>query len=109
MIGTQEFYTEVGCRIRRAREKLGLSQESLARLVSLTRTSVTNIEKGRQKFLVHTLMDLASALQVDAVTLLPQNNSSLETQLDELLKDHSPQKRDWIKDVVVSVEEEENW
>lgn len=57
MADYQAFYAEVGRRIRQAREKRGLSQEALASAVSLTRTSVTNIEKGRQKFLVHTIYD----------------------------------------------------
>ncbi|MGB6298877.1 MAG: helix-turn-helix domain-containing protein [Rivularia sp. (in: cyanobacteria)] len=105
MVDSQEFYLEVGNRVRQARQKIGMSQEALASLVSLTRTSVTNIEKGRQKFLVHTLMDLASALQVEPETLLPNKQDNLETELDDLLKNHSLEEQDWVKAVVTSVED----
>ena len=44
-----EFYAEVGRRVRMAREAAGLTQDALADQVELSRTSVTNIEKGRQK------------------------------------------------------------
>ena len=105
MVDSQEFYTEAGNRIRQARQKIGISQEALASLVSLTRTSVTNIEKGRQNFLAHTLVDLASALQVEPETLLPNKNATIEVELDDLLKNRSPEEQDWIKAVVTSVEE----
>jgi transcriptional regulator with XRE-family HTH domain len=39
--------------------------------VALSRTSVTNIEKGRQKMMLHTLWQFASALGVDPTVLLP--------------------------------------
>jgi transcriptional regulator with XRE-family HTH domain len=64
-LGTQDvFYTEFGRRIRAARERAGLTQDALAARVSLSRTSVTNIERGRQKVLLHTFCDLAAALGV---------------------------------------------
>jgi transcriptional regulator with XRE-family HTH domain len=53
-----------------------MSQEALADLVSLTRTSITNIEKGRQKLLVHKLLEIAGALGIDVVSLLPESNPS---------------------------------
>lgn len=39
---------QVGLRIRQLREALGWTQEELAKRVNLTRTSVVNIEAGRQ-------------------------------------------------------------
>jgi transcriptional regulator with XRE-family HTH domain len=65
------FYTEVGRRVRRARETAGLTQEKLATRVALSRTSVTNIESGRQKMMLHTLCEIASVLDIDPATLLP--------------------------------------
>ncbi len=49
------FYAEIGRRVRLARERLGLTQDYLAIQIMLSRTSVTNIEKGRQKVLAHTI------------------------------------------------------
>jgi transcriptional regulator with XRE-family HTH domain len=48
----------------------------LAEKVSLTRTTVTNIEKGRQQLLVHTLVDIAKALNVSIELLLPVQQST---------------------------------
>jgi DNA-binding XRE family transcriptional regulator len=65
------FYAEVGRRVRHAHELAGLTQDTLAARVALSRTSVTNIEGGRQKMMLHTLWELASALGVEPTTLLP--------------------------------------
>ena len=99
MAENQEFYRELGRRIREAREKSHLTQEALAVEVSLTRTSVTNIEKGRQQLLVHTLVEISRALNVAPESLLPEPQSSTQ-ELDDLLKTESPQAQEWIRAVV---------
>jgi transcriptional regulator with XRE-family HTH domain len=52
----------VGVRIRIIREALGLTQDDLSKLVRLTRVSVTNIETGRQRLLLHMVERFAVAL-----------------------------------------------
>jgi transcriptional regulator with XRE-family HTH domain len=95
----EAFYQEVGRRIReaRTRHKPPLTQEGLAELVSLTRTSITNVEKGRQKILLHTLAEIASALQVDPASLLPTPNAESDKQLDEALKHRPKAEKEWIR------------
>lgn len=73
------FYAEVGRRVRHARERAGLTQDALAGRVSLSRTSVTNIEKGRQKVLLHTLCNLADALGVTPDVLMPEPELEVRT------------------------------
>jgi transcriptional regulator with XRE-family HTH domain len=102
MNGQDVFYAEVGQRIRHARDRRGLTQEGLASLVALTRTSITNIEKGRQKLLLHTLVDLATALQVAPADLLPPVTTAGEQELDTLLKGRSRKEQQWIKSTVLS-------
>ena len=82
------FYEEVGRRIRDARKRRNpkLTQQGLAELVSLTRTSITNVERGRQKFLLHTLADLAKALQVEPASLLPRLEAEPERTGRQLLE-----------------------
>ncbi len=63
------MYREVGARIRKARA--GRKQQQLAIAVGLTRTSITNIEQGRQKILLHTFLAIAAALGVPPAQLLP--------------------------------------
>jgi transcriptional regulator with XRE-family HTH domain len=71
------FYKQVGEKIRAQRGK-DLSQEALASAIGLTRTSISNIEKGRQRLLLHTLADIAAALNVDAASLLPDRRVAAE-------------------------------
>jgi transcriptional regulator with XRE-family HTH domain len=56
-----------------ARDKKALTQEKLAQLANLKRTSVTNIEKGRQSISLPALYDLARALDMEVHDLLPTN------------------------------------
>jgi len=67
------FYIEFGQNVRRQRQRVGvkLSQDALAKRVGLSRTSVTNIEKGRQQLPLHMLYSFADALGVEPVSLLP--------------------------------------
>jgi transcriptional regulator with XRE-family HTH domain len=72
----------------------------LGNLVSLTRTSITNVEKGRQKFLLHTLADIAKALQVDAASLLPESGGEADQRLEQALKNRPRAEKEWIKSAV---------
>jgi transcriptional regulator with XRE-family HTH domain len=98
------FYEEVGRRIRDARKRLSpkLTQQGLADLVLLTRTSITNVEKGRQKILLHTLADLANALHVEPATLLPVQGNEPERNLEDALRDRSRSEQEWIKSAVTA-------
>lgn len=95
----QTFYEEAGRRIREARKrrKPRLTQEELAKMVSLTRTSITNIEKGYQRMLLHTLVDIAAALHIEPGSLFPWSDAKLEPQLDEPLGNRPKSEKEWIK------------
>ncbi len=71
MHSTDDFYRQVGERIRAKRQERGLSQESLAIAVGLKRPSLSNIEKGRQNILLHTIHDIAETLNTSVGDLLP--------------------------------------
>jgi transcriptional regulator with XRE-family HTH domain len=66
------FYLCLGQRVRQARREAGMTQALLAARVGLTRASVTNIEKGRQKVLAHTLWRLAETLGVSPEDLVQE-------------------------------------
>jgi len=68
----ESFYVEFGQRLGEARERAGLTQGALARRVGLSRTSVVNIEKGRQRVLLHQLSRFSDVLSVDPSVLLPK-------------------------------------
>jgi transcriptional regulator with XRE-family HTH domain len=91
-----EFYAKLGKNVRSAREDKGITQEALASLVRLTRSSVANIERGRQKMLAHTVVRVADALSVSTAELLPPPAPRVAGELDELLRGRTPTERDWI-------------
>jgi transcriptional regulator with XRE-family HTH domain len=73
-------YEQIGRTIRNLRTRSdgpNLSQAQLAEAISLTRASVANIERGKQKILAHTLVEIASALGVSPASLLPAYDGAL--------------------------------
>jgi transcriptional regulator with XRE-family HTH domain len=66
-----EVYHSIGNAIANLRAERGVSQQILADAIGLTRTSVTNIEKGRQKLLVHTLLQVADFFGVSVSYFVP--------------------------------------
>ncbi len=67
-----KFYVILGYRIREARIKANLKQETFATFLSLSRASIVNIEKGRQHPPIHLLWDIAKVLNIQVYDLLPQ-------------------------------------
>lgn len=95
------LYREVGQRVRSLRTTAGLTQSALAQRVGLTRTSITNIERGRQQFSLHILYDLADALAVPPTALLSPPPAEQEIAIDERLPaDLSSDERRWIRRLV---------
>ncbi len=60
----------VGARARDRRNDLGLTQRELAAAVGLTRSSIANIEAGRQEFSVANIVAIADALRTTVGALL---------------------------------------
>jgi transcriptional regulator with XRE-family HTH domain len=68
---TNDFYREFGNRLRAAREATGLTQAELADRVAMSRPSIANVERGRQRIAVHQLVAIALALGVEPSRLFP--------------------------------------
>lgn len=67
------LYQMLGESIKERRKEVGMTQSQLAAEVGVLRTSVTNIETGRQKAPLHLLFKLCAALGVETYTLIPEN------------------------------------
>ena len=82
------FLDEFGERVCRARKAAQLSQQELADRVGLTRTSIINIEKGRQTVNVIHLSHMAVALRASIDELVPSLKpaSSIPSGLDDKTK-----------------------
>jgi transcriptional regulator with XRE-family HTH domain len=77
-------YLTIGSRMRDFRLAKRITQAAIAAEAGLSRQSVANIEKGRQRFMVHTLLDIARALDVDPISLVPaQESSTIALDVDQ--------------------------
>ncbi|MGN6149480.1 MAG: helix-turn-helix domain-containing protein [Rhizomicrobium sp.] len=98
------LYRKFGSLIRLHRENRAelMTQERLGQLVGLSRTSITNIEKGRQHISLHHLFQLAKALKVAPAALLPATGDlSQASDVDErLLSEVDEDIADWARSVV---------
>lgn len=78
MVATVErLYKEFGRVLRDRRKNAHLTQQELADRVGLSRTSITNIELGRQHTPLHFLYSLASAVGTLPDQLLPAREFAL--------------------------------
>lgn len=66
----QPCYRALGVKIETIRTALGWTQEELAKKVGLTRTSITNLEAGRQRVLLHDVEAFAAAFNTTPKNLL---------------------------------------
>lgn len=86
------IYASLGGNIRRERARLEMNQGDLARKVGLSRTSVTNVELGRQGLAVHQLFEFADALGVEPCELLPARLSPTPSVEEPV----TPQLSEWV-------------
>jgi transcriptional regulator with XRE-family HTH domain len=108
------IYREIGQKIRNVRQGK-LSQEELADKVGLSRVSLCNIEKGKQRVPLHTLLVASACLNVDVRELLPDNNfiaqalsgtnfeSSLAASEQEAVFNSSEKMQYAVKDILTLV------
>jgi transcriptional regulator with XRE-family HTH domain len=99
VLSDDDLHKAIGRRVRAGRERAGLTQEALGVLVGLGRTSITNIEKGRQGLTVSTLVSLASALGKTPADLLPAPEAPTTPPVDSVA-DLTEDERRWIETVV---------
>lgn len=67
----EKFYDVLAEKIMETRIKKGVNQETLANYLNLSRSSVTNIEKGRQKPSIFILMKICQFFNVSIDELIP--------------------------------------
>lgn len=67
----QPLLVVFGEKLAKARQRAGLSQEELARRLKLGRSSISNIELGRQRPNLELLYAVAEVLRIRPSTLLP--------------------------------------
>ncbi len=66
-----ELYRQIGDNIKKRRQSLKLNQTSLAKSINLSRTSLVNIEQGKQHPSVFVLLEISEKLGVTLHDLIP--------------------------------------
>lgn len=110
--GIRAFYALVGSKVRSARLAAEISQEVLATQVGLTRSSVANLEAGRQRIALHLLAAIARELNKDACELLPEKLESHRTpifsDLQEELADSPESMQSFVRGAVARLGADNN-
>lgn len=101
------LYAHVGRKVREARQRANWTQADLADAVGMTRSSIANLEAGRQRIPVHLLVWIAEILNTTPRELLP-NFSSFEgivvvPDLSEHLVNDSERMRDFVQSTIAKV------
>jgi transcriptional regulator with XRE-family HTH domain len=96
------FYIEVGRRVRDARIKARpkMTQVQLADALSMTRSSIANLEAGRQRIPLHVLVWIAEVLDVQPPSLLPDQSMFGELVVVPDLTSHLAEVPDGMRDFV---------
>lgn len=64
------FYIDLGHKIKDARKNVGMNQEDLAYQLGLKRSSIANIESGKQRPPIHIIVSVAKILCIEFNYLL---------------------------------------
>lgn len=108
-----KIYRDIGIRLSKCRKAKRISQEKLAKLVGLTRTSIIHIEKGRQKAPLDKLYHIAEILEEDIFDILPRMERFTKRPNDHLVSQVDLVSRKRIKDdelgqILNAIKQEEN-
>lgn len=106
--GIDHFYSAVGSKVRSARAGRGMSQGMLAQQIGFTRSSVANLEAGRQRIALHLFVRIARALDLEPAALLPEGafsagGSEVLEELDEHLADTPETTREFVRGAVAQL------
>jgi DNA-binding XRE family transcriptional regulator len=94
----RSFYVSVGKKISDVRRQQRMTQDALANAVSLTRTSIVNIERGKQQILFHTYLQIAQALRIEPTVLIPEGLPAAQPAQEAIARFVAdPKGRAWIR------------
>lgn len=75
VINKESFYELIGSAIKSKRKEQGYTQTELANKTGMSRTSIVNIENGKQYPPVHLLWELSQALECNPVDFYPSSSN----------------------------------
>jgi transcriptional regulator with XRE-family HTH domain len=102
-----DLYREFGRLFREARRAAALSQAAVAARVRLNRTSIANIESGRQHFAFHMFFRLSEAVGVAPTSLLPEWRVTPVVPESKLRRfDLADDESEWVNRVIQTARED---
>ena len=95
------LYKLIGEKIKTKRSSLKMSQSNLAKELSVSRSTISNIEVGRHQIPIYLLYKVSNILKIEVNELLPQYedivaSSSLESNLEDYLKNRNLSSKDRV-------------
>jgi transcriptional regulator with XRE-family HTH domain len=85
----------VGDRLKAVRKVMKFSQDDLSAAIGLTRTSVVNIEKGRQSLTIENLYKISEVFKINPMDLLINTGGDVNIVLEAKIKDAENEKNEW--------------
>ena len=70
MISEEEFISKLGIHIRQLREKKDISQQNLADLCNMPKTTIGRIERAQVSVTIKSLIKIANALEIELKDIL---------------------------------------
>lgn len=106
-----EFNRAFGRKLRVAREEAGLSQGDLAERVDLSRTSITNIEKGNQQPTLKLAVKLAEEVGVSLSALTDEAEEqsakpTIKRTVERSLERYPESNQEWFRSIVSSADDD---
>ena len=108
-----EFSRAFGRKLRDARTKAGLSQGDLADRVDLSRTSITNIEKGAQHPSLKLALMLADEVGVPLSDLTDEGEEAavpkkriIKRTVERSLEPYPESNQEWFRSIVSELDED---
>lgn len=95
---------EIGLRIRKKRDDLGISREQFSEMIGITPHFLAQIECGKKGMSTCTLHKICSGLNASADYILMGREEKNDTsRLDALLENVNPEYLPYIEEVVKSI------
>jgi transcriptional regulator with XRE-family HTH domain len=98
----RDFYRGLGAAIRRERLDHGWTQRDMANELSISRTSLANIELGRQQVLLHHVVEIAARLGVSIAELLPAREDGRHEAVGRALDALPAEQQDWVRETLTT-------
>lgn len=76
MVSEQEYIITLGTRIRQLREEREISQQALADICNMPKSTIGRIERGNVSVTIKSIVKIANALEIEPLEIFTFKNSS---------------------------------